>query len=413
MKPKIIKDDVIHFAKNYTGEKFHALLCDPPYHLQSIVKRFGKKDSAPAKFGSDGAFARASKGFMGQEWDGGDIAFRPETWLDFGELLYPGAFGIAFASCRGYHRMAVAIEDAGFIIHPMIGWLYGQGFPKAHKIKGGKTFKEHRYGLQALKPALEPLVVFQKPYEGKPLDCIKQTGAGTLNIGGCRIAGEEVPINKLEKWSGLGQEKHPKYKATKNTLGRWPANVVHDGSDEVVNAFPQSAGQLASSKTGGTPKTDKIYGVMRREATSMLPRNDSGSAARFFYAAKASKREKESGLETDLHHDTFMMGGEKGKRRGSSLTYPDGTLRPQHMVVNNHPTVNPLALCKWLATLLLPPDAYAPRRIFVPFAGSGSEMIGADIAGWEEIIGVEFMSEYVTLAKSRIAYWHTHKGDIK
>jgi len=411
MTPKIVKDDVIHFAKNDTGEKFHALLCDPPYHLTSIVKRFGKKGSAPAKFGSDGAFARASKGFMGQEWDGGDIAFRPETWLDFGELLYPGAFGIAFASCRGYHRMAVAIEDAGFIIHPMIGWLYGQGFPKAHQVKGDKQFKEHRYGLQALKPALEPLVVFQKPYEGKPLDCIKQTGAGTLNIGGCRIAGEDVPVNVLEKWSGLGQEKQPKYKATKNTLGRWPANIMHDGSDEVLNGFPQSAGQLAASRADGSPKHNMIYGKMNHVTQSMLPRNDSGSAARFFYAAKASKREKDEGC--------YEIEETRSKCRPNEpeTGYKDDALcarlHKSTKAHNSHPTVKPLALCKWLATLLLPPDAYAPRRLFVPFAGSGSEMIGADIAGWEEIIGVEFMAEYTQLAKSRIAYWHTHKGDIK
>lgn len=382
MKPKIVKDDVLHFAKNYTGEKFHALLCDPPYHLTSIVKRFGKKGSAPAKFGSDGAFARASKGFMGQEWDGGDVAFRPETWLDFGELLYPGAFGIAFASCRGYHRMAVAIEDAGFIIHPMIVWLYGQGFPKAHQVKGDKQFKEHRYGLQALKPALEPLVVFQKPYEGKPLDCIKQTGAGTLNIGGCRIplnGDYKSKANGRPSLTGLDDKYNPAKANQSDTLGRWPANLVHDGSDEVLNGFPQSAGQLAASRADGSPKHNMIYGKMNHVTQSMLPRNDSGSAARFFYAAKCSSREKNVGLEQRC----------------------------------THPTMKPLALCKWLATLLLPPDAYAPRRLFVPFAGSGSEMIGADIAGWEEIIGVEFMAEYTQLAKSRIAYWHTHKGDIK
>ncbi len=406
MSSKIIKDDVIHFATTYKGEKFHALLCDPPYHLTSIVRRFGKKNSAPAKFGSDGAFARASKGFMGQEWDGGDIAFDPKTWKTFFYLLYPGAFGIAFASARGWHRLACAIEDAGFIIHPMIGWIYGQGFPKAHRVGKNKIFKDHRYGLQALKPALEPLIVFQRPYDGKPMKCIKKTGAGTLNIGGCRIAGEDVPVNVLEKWSGLGQEKRPKYKATQNTLGRWPANLVHDGSEEVVNNFPSSAGQLAPSRADGSPKNNKIYGKMNHVTESMLPRNDSGSAARFFYCAKAARREKDLGTE-ELPLIRVGMIAESGRH----VTRRDGHApKDAH---NGHPTVKPLALCKWLATMLLPPDAYEPRRLFVPFAGSGSEMIGASLAGWESIVGVEFMPEYVELAKKRIAYWHNHKGDIK
>lgn len=206
----IIQSDAVEWAHDYEGSLFHALLCDPPYHLTSITKRFGKEGSAPAQFGTDGAFSRASKGFMGKVWDGGDVAFRPETWYAFMRILHPGAFGMAFASARGWHRLACAIEDAGFIIHPMIGWVYGSGFPKATRIDtqiqpreeqqptgkkhvrnvkpyddengwnsndtvGDHEYREptdplakawsgHRYGLQALKPALEPIIVFQKPY---------------------------------------------------------------------------------------------------------------------------------------------------------------------------------------------------------------------------------------------------------
>jgi site-specific DNA-methyltransferase (adenine-specific) len=214
MKYKIYNQDVREWAKEYAKGKFHALLCDPPYHLTSIVKRFGKKNSAPAQYGTDGVFSRASKGFMGQEWDGGDVAFDPETWSALGEHLYPGAFGMAFSASRNWHRLAVAIEDAGFVIHPTIFlWAQGQGFPKATRIdtqiqpkseqkvvgksnrhnskdfgKGGGNpvynthpggvpdltmptdevaarWVGHRYGLQALKPAVEPIICFQKPYE--------------------------------------------------------------------------------------------------------------------------------------------------------------------------------------------------------------------------------------------------------
>jgi site-specific DNA-methyltransferase (adenine-specific) len=134
MKYNITHGSILDWAASYSGPKFHALLCDPPYHLTEITKRFGKADSAPAQYGSDGAFQRTSKGFMGKTWDGGRIAFEPETWVALAEHLHPGAYGMAFASTRGYHRMACAIEDAGLIIHTMLGWSFGSGFPKATRV---------------------------------------------------------------------------------------------------------------------------------------------------------------------------------------------------------------------------------------------------------------------------------------
>lgn len=132
---QILPGKAEEWAKQYQGELFHALLADPPYHLTSVVKRFGGEDAAPAQFGKDGAFARASAGFMGKQWDGGDVAFRPETWAAFLSVMYPGAFGMAFASSRGWHRLACAIEDGGAIIHPSIfGWNYSSGFPKATRV---------------------------------------------------------------------------------------------------------------------------------------------------------------------------------------------------------------------------------------------------------------------------------------
>lgn len=131
--------NVLEWAATYDGEPFHALITDPPYHLTSITERFGKQGSAPAQFGKDGAFQRASRGFMNAQWDGGDVAFRPETWYALAQHLYPGAFGMAFASTRGLHRMMVAIEDAGLIIHPtmfnsILLWTFATGFPKAARI---------------------------------------------------------------------------------------------------------------------------------------------------------------------------------------------------------------------------------------------------------------------------------------
>lgn len=134
---KVTLGDMLEVLAARKGPLFDAVVTDPPYHLQSIVKRFGGKNAAPAKEGATGAYARASRGFMSQTWDGGDIAFRPETWRAVYDQMKPGAHLVAFSGTRTYHRMAVAIEDAGFEIRDMLAWTYGSGFPKSHDVAKG------------------------------------------------------------------------------------------------------------------------------------------------------------------------------------------------------------------------------------------------------------------------------------
>jgi DNA modification methylase len=133
---RLIEGDCIAAMREMAerGETVHAVVCDPPYHLTSVVKRFGGEGAASAQFGTDGAFARASAGFMGKKWDGGDIAFRPETWRLAYDLLPPGGYLVAFGGTRTFHRMAVAIEDAGFELRDTLFYLYGTGFPKSHNL---------------------------------------------------------------------------------------------------------------------------------------------------------------------------------------------------------------------------------------------------------------------------------------
>jgi len=119
------------------GLTVSAVVTDPPYHLTSIVKRFGSGQAAPARAGATGAYVRASRGFMGQEWDGGAVAFDPETWRRAFDLLPPGGHLAAFSGTRTYHRMACAIEDAGFEIRDQLAWAYGTGFPKSHDVAKG------------------------------------------------------------------------------------------------------------------------------------------------------------------------------------------------------------------------------------------------------------------------------------
>lgn len=468
---RIIRGKIERFAAHYKGPLFHALLCDPPYEL----------------------------GFMGKNWDKSGIAFNPDTWTALAEHLLPGAFGMAFASARGWHRLAVAIEDAGMRIHPSIfGWSYGSGFPKATRIKNAPQFTGYRYGLQAMKPALEPIIVFQKPYTGCPVDCITETGAGALNIDDGRIGGSwerrtpTIDDIRGDNYSRSGgkrlevgpQESHPQ--------GRWPANFVLQhtpfcervGTRLVGSGLPKLTkrprgeawremegrsdrlGQVEALDSYGEETIDawrcmpecpvRRLGEQSEETTSKRANrgrgfsssgshpgwqrqshnnpayqhivggyDDKGTAARFFfqsdwsyeiaerlaladpvrYVAKASRRERDAGLDGfgTLKHTT-MSGAHINKPEHQCS---DGAKRTgiRQIARNPHPTVKPIALVRWLATLLLPPAEYAPRRIIVPFCGVASEMIGAGLAGWDVIIGVDTDKGYCEIGDSRMAYW--------
>jgi len=382
------------FARHYHGPKFHALLCDPPYHLTS-----GNAVYDLARTGSGNPRVRRSTaggGFMGKKWDGGDIAFDPSTWAALAEHLHPGAFGMAFASSRGWHRLACAIEDAGLRIHPSIfGWAFGSGFPKATRIKDAPAFDGHRYGLQAMKPAVEPIIVFQVPYQGKPVESITETGAGALWIDGARVGTDWVQssgnhgMNKRGAEMGYRPNDYDSTQPPSVHQGRWPANFVIDAEaarrlgEQGEARGVHSAG---NAKQPGGWNSNGGWGFIGAGEYGGARKGDKGSCARFFfnvssqldeadpvlYCAKASRKERDAGLEDAR---------------------------------NINPCVKPLDLTRWLATLLLPPAEYAPRRILIPFAGSGSECIGAHLAGWEEVVGIEREREYVEIAKARAEHW--------
>jgi len=357
------------------SDTFASAVTDPPYHLTSIVKRFGATDAAPAKHGTDGLFARRSRGFMGQKWDGGDIAFRPELWAEVLRVMKPGAHLVAFGGSRTYHRMACAIEDAGFEVRDCIlellsaddmaraflesldadqakaferllgssqpigslEWIYGSGFPHSHNQNG----RWEGWGT-ALKPAHEPIVLARKPLGEKSVAAnLARWGTGALNIDASRVLGPEYVGEAL--------------------AGRWPANVIHDGSDEVLAAFPDAPGQLArTSSSSEGRKNQNTYGEMRRGApgTEMIPRKDRGSAARFFYCAKASKADR---------------GGD-----------------------NSHPTVKPFELMEYLCRLVTPPGG----TVLDPFCGSGSTGKAA-LANDYKFFGIEMIEAYANISHQR------------
>lgn len=325
----------------YDGPLFDSCVTDPPYHLTSIVKRFGKDGSAPCKAGATGAYARASKGFMGKEWDGGDVAFRPETWRAVFDKLKPGAHLVAFSGTRTFHRMVCAIEDAGFEIRDTICWHYGSGFPKSHSMR---SIERPELGT-ALKPATELICLARKPLSEKSVAAnVLRWGTGAININRCRV-GDEVRYaaytslapchgNKLGD-ADTAAARRVTQGEVQTYVGRWPANLIHDGSDEVADAFPDSAGQQGIV-TGNEPSSPfaNIYGDMPNRAGSAIPRHDSGSAARFFYSAKAG---------------------------------------PLDRLGSTHATIKPVDLMRWLCRLVTPPGGH----ILEPFAGSGTTGIAA------------------------------------
>lgn len=316
-------------------------------------------------------------GFMGAAWDtfktpkggprtdakrdggkSGDIAFRPETWATVATILRPGAFLVAFGGTRTYHRLTCAIEDAGFVIQDTLMWLFATGFPRRRNM---------------LKPAFEPIVLAYKP-----------GGKRTMQIDECRIGtSKRVPgsLSTTESniyGKGLGGYRQDGTEGGHNPdLGRWPANVCHDGSEVVVACFPESAGQLRDLK-GGAPsaygprqpfpargKRPGGFGDVGADRGDPMPNGplygDNGSAARFFFSAKAGAKD----------------------RWGS-----------------RHPTVKPVDLIAWLARLVTPPGG----TLLDPFAGSGTAAAAALKTGQNAIL-IEREASYLADIRERIAFY--------
>jgi len=357
-------------------------VCDPPYHLTSIVKRFANATLEHEVFAANNptpAYGRLSRGFMGKQWDGGNGAFEPETWRAVIRVLKPGGYLLAMGGTRTYHRMACAIEDAGFDVRDLIAWCYGSGFPKSHDVSKGidraagaereklitgapvkrmipgadqnkagwekNNGREYIPGIEipataaarqwdgwgtALKPALEPICMARKPLSEDTVAAnVLRWGTGAINVDGCRVGTDQITTWATKNGDSIfgqvvktGEDKCP----TISHGGRWPANLVHDGSEEVVAGFPETTVAGSNDKRGGC---NFFHGGERREAPAGLAQTESGSAARFFYTAKADSDD----------------------RLGSK-----------------HPTVKPLDLMQWLVRLVTPEGG----TVLDPFAGTGT-----------------------------------------
>jgi len=301
--------------------------------------------------------------FMGKKWDYDVPSI--EIWQECLRVLKPGGHLLAFAGTRTQHRMAVRIEDAGFEIRDMIMWVYGQGFPKSldigkaiNKVDGIDEKKWEGFGT-SLKPSIEPITVARKPLQGTVAENVLTWGTGGINIDGCRVGTEGARNNgnKPREDGFVKNEIYGKRLPTERIdygKGRFPANLIHDGSEEVVGMFPETA-----SGTGSIRKKAKGLFGLGGDGEHNIEYGDSGSAARFFYQSKADK-------------------GERGQG-------------------NTHPTVKPIDLMRYLCRLVTPPGGV----VYDPFTGSGTTLIAAHEEGFNWI-GSEMTKEYWDIAVQRI-----------
>jgi hypothetical protein len=354
-------------------------------------------------------------GFMGKGWDASGIAFSVDLWREVLRVLKPGSHLLAFGAPRTYHRMACAIEDAGFEIRDSLHWMYGTGFPKS---LNGRRHAEDcpvthgasvdcvtgyecpSYGT-ALKPGHEPIVLARKPLEGTVAANVAAYGTGALNIDGCRLEGQGKPNGVKTSTAEVGFEGGFKTVPTGlDGLGRWPANVLLD-EDAAAELDAQSGDRTNHARKDGRIKTGvsragASFSVGTIAADRFAP-TDSGGASRFFYVAKPSRRERDLGCE----HLPAKSGGEATDREDGSK----GTENPRAGAGrtggarNFHPTVKPVELMRYLCRLVTPPGGV----VLDPFTGSGTTGMAALLEGFG-FVGVEREPEYLEIAKARVSH---------
>lgn len=392
---KVRTGDVAEVCATLPENSFDACLTDPPYGLS----------------------------FMGKAWD--HAVPGPDVWREVWRVLKPGACMLAFGGTRTYHRLACAIEDAGFEIRDCMMWLYGSGFPKSHDIskaidkaagaerevvgrktgraatpvqdmRGGRLIGGVNSGIDcsavtapatdaaktwngygtALKPAYEPILLCMKPTEGTFAQNALKHGTGGLAIDACRIGTESTIRQSHAGTNGNGWGMGTREHVNGSSAGRWPANLLLD--EEAAAMLDEQSG-VSKPKAqrrgiaGGNKGAVAWSGLDTANHIGTWPADPGGGASRFFYVAKASTRERGAG--------------------------------------NVHPTVKPIALNAYLARLILPPTE--SPRLLVSFSGSGSEILGAREAGWKHVMGIELNPKYVSVANRRLRRPANGSGSLR
>lgn len=371
---QVINGNSAEILKTYPDNTFDCVVTDPPYGIN----------------------------FLGKSWDSN--TGEREVYEQCLRVLKPGGHLLAFSAARTYHHLAMTVETVGFEIRDQIMWIYGSGFPKSQDVgkqidkKNKTTDSEYTGWGTQLKPAHEPIVMARKPVIGSIRENVLEHGTGAINIDATRVGDDIMPIGAHEQTKNLFAPNKKSAYSEKTNIGRFPANVMHDGSDEVISLFPDSNGS-----GGSTPNTKVTgYGKLGGGSSTYTP-NDrtthdsgSGSAARFFYCPKASSKERHIGHDKPpaMFGDVQGCYGPDGKRMAEGLDKRGGG--------NNHPTVKPIELMKYLIKLVTPPNGH----ILDPFNGSGSTGCAAVELGFD-YTGIELDPNYVEIANKRISHWES------
>lgn len=361
---QLLLGDNLKLLRTLPDNSVDAIVTDPPYGL-------GKEPDALAMLRDwmehGHHDVKSKKGFMGKTWD--NFVPQPAQWKECFRVLKPGGHVLAFAGTRTQDLMALGLRIAGFEIRDLVAWIYGSGFPKVKTV---------------LKPALEPITLARKP------------GKSELQIDLCRVGDftNNTPsgLDRLNASLAKHGYRPGDYRQgsvpPSGQAGRWPANVIHDGSDEVLALFPHTS---SNSKPGQVKRTKphssgSMDGSLGMDGDLNAFYGESGSAARFFYAAKVSAKERNEGLEFLPDKDWS----------GDGAAIPERDNRPFNPSKNNHPTVKPTTLMRYLCRLVTPPGG----TVLDPWMGSGSTGKAARLEGFE-FIGMEQDEGYFQIAQAR------------
>ena len=330
---EIINADCLRAMQEMSDGCVDAIVTDPPYGLA----------------------------FMGANWDHNvpSVAY----WSECLRVAKPGAHLLCFGGTRTFHRMACAIEDAGWEIRDTIMWVYGSGFPKSMDV--GKKLPDWQGWGTCLKPAWEPIIVARTPLYGTVAHNVMTYGTGAINIDGCRVGTETMvnrPAGNKAGGNSLNMSKYgmPQDAEPTTAIGRFPANLVHDGSQDVLELFPDKSGRNSDSPQSHRDGPKNCYGDYGDVRPAIRQYDHQGNAARFFYCAKASKRDRGEG--------------------------------------NDHPTVKPNALMRWLVRLVCPQGG----TVLDPFMGSGSTGVACIQEGMR-FVGIDMDEHYCEIANTRIS----------
>jgi site-specific DNA-methyltransferase (adenine-specific) len=441
MTYKILKGNSLDLLPTLADNSIDAIVTDPPYGLGNpdpdyIIKAIQLWASG------DRSHIPEGKGFMGKSWD--SFVPPPAIWDECLRVLKPGGHLLAFAGTRTYDLMGISIRMAGFEIRDSIGWVYGSGFPKSldvskaiQKASGVEPtgYKENKDGRfygggdwnetprqlfmpepegeakqwqgwgTALKPALEPIVVARKPLIGTVAENVLAHGTGGLNIDASRIGTEErinPPTSANANRVAMGEYWDPEAQPT-TVQGRWPANLILD--EYTAELLDEQSG-ISKSPTGMITQGGKAgggYDIGSSDGTrntKFQGHGDSGGASRFFYVAKASKRDRNEGLEDLPDNLGGSLSGGNDTRKGD-----EPQLRPTK---NFHPTVKPTALMQYLVKLVTPPGG----TVLDPFTGSGSTGKAAILEGFD-FIGIELTEDYWPIIEGRLKHAEAKVAEAK